>query len=45
MKLVEVRNKDRAIEVKKQTQQIVLKTIRTSKYYRKILIRIIFHSI
>jgi len=25
MRLVEVRNKDRAIEVKKQTQQIVLK--------------------
>ncbi len=34
MRLVEVRNKDRAIEVKKQTQQIVLKTIQTSKYYR-----------
>ena len=36
MRLVEVRNKDRAIEVKKQTQQESMeKTIRTSKYYRE----------
>jgi len=36
MRLREVRNKDRAIEVKKQTQTGQYgKTIRTSKYYRK----------